>query len=493
MRRRCTGRGRHNARQGERKDLVDITSEVDNYAATALLRNVKISWPRSQEHIETYVKDQLSKREASTLEGIIVGSICANDRFVHIKRVDDTICKCGCPKQTVEHIFWECIFPQIANIRNIYRPIVEELSQLLRCYHPNVLATKSFRCNGLMEEDYRVIDGEADLVTPVNDPVAQPLLACFTIIILEWWQNGFRRAFSDGARHNPKDDRLGRAAYAVFYGFDHPWNTSAPIQGIDQSAYRSELRGVISAIEHADIPTWVTLDNKAVCDTAALLCRGLVADTTRMSSSDHWERLRTAILRRPIGFFKVSWIKGHLDKYPEYIIQGLFIQQEADWHIECDKIASTESNKHRLPNHVQAEECAQLRIKLSLVVHSMDVDIWRCAVQHLDVVSETLAKWLLDPNPTPSGPRAALHARCSVPSEAPAAAPAPDPGVVALLLRRARALGEGRAGEVGLALAPSERFSFLKELYPAYSWGIPSLGNCRRRPSAPYKNHLEPS
>ena len=91
-----------------------------------------------------------------------------------------------------------------------------------------------------------------------------------------------------------------------------------------------------------------------------------------------------------IGYFKISWIKGHLDK-PEnkhYLDIGLFTAKEVQYHIEVDKLASSKANNWTIPKKLIEASC--YRMQLSALVQSMYIDIWRVAMQELDVLSEEL-------------------------------------------------------------------------------------------------------
>ena len=263
--------------------------------------------------------------------------------------VTDTKCKCGCPKQTIEHIFWECTDNGLADIRGKYFKAIDDIHTLLLCVQPNVLNTKTYKHTGLLPEDERVHEAEAKLGESINHTIDQPKVNLNQHANLEWWQMGYRRCFSDGARNYPDDNRRGRAAFAVFYGFDHPWNIARPVCGFDQTAYRAELSGCSYALETAEVPTWLALDNESVVMTAAMLARGHDVLDDKIQSYDLWLRVRKAINKHYIGYFCITWIKGHMDKHPEYIRDGIHTQTEADWHIECDKHAGSAAHKAGVP------------------------------------------------------------------------------------------------------------------------------------------------
>ena len=345
--------------------------------------------------IEGLIQYDLTKRDRSMLSALIAGSASAKDRLFHIGRVDNTTCICGCPKQTIEHILWDCPHEEVKKVRDQYFKHIEGVHVSLQCVQCNMIDNKAYRNTSLMAEDGALLEEEAKLSITVEDPVQYPpKMVSNKDSDLECWQEGYRRVFTDGARHHPDDNRLGRASYTVFYGFGDSRNTAGVLHGVDQTPYRAELRGALAALEQADVPTWVTLDNEAVVTTASIICRGYKVKLDKMSSRDLWERLERAVQRHPPGYFVISWIKGHIDQHPEYVNEGKFTQREADWHIECDRLASEKSNSHQI--HDIAYQGAILRIKISLLTQTMFFKIWKVAIAHLGVVSEELAERLLN-------------------------------------------------------------------------------------------------
>ena len=136
---RCNGAGR----KGDRNDVSDITSDIDIYAANAC-NKVKVEWAKGpMTEYSELVNYDLSRVEFKLVDLIIAGSICANDKLIHMGHVTDTKCKCGCPKQTIEHIFWGCIESGLADIRGKYYRAIEDIHTLLLCVQPNVLNTKT--------------------------------------------------------------------------------------------------------------------------------------------------------------------------------------------------------------------------------------------------------------------------------------------------------------------------------------------------------------
>ena len=133
---------------------------------------------------------------------------------------------------------------------------------------PGATKTRLFRHTSLLPEDQRLCEIEESLSQGHLDKPAAGRAVNYDHYDREWWSQGFRRVFTDGSRVYPQDHRISRGGFAVFYGIDHPWNLACKLEGYDLTPYRAELRACLHVVEHADVYTWITLDNEAVVNTA---------------------------------------------------------------------------------------------------------------------------------------------------------------------------------------------------------------------------------
>ncbi len=88
--------------------------------------------------------------------------------------------------------------------------------------------------------------------------------------------------YTDGGSKNPEHRPIRRAAYGVFYGDGHRWNVAAPLIGRTQTVPRAELRAVLAALEWANEPVEVVLDNKWVVDGVTNLWDRVKNETERL-------------------------------------------------------------------------------------------------------------------------------------------------------------------------------------------------------------------
>eukprot|EP00660_Eupelagonema_oceanica_P017647 gene17646-8820_t len=76
--------------------------------------------------------------------------------------------------------------------------------------------------------------------------------------------------FTDGACTDNQDGRFRRAGYGVFWGFRHPGNVAAALEGDQQTNNAAELMAVIVAIERGPARVEVRTDSQYVYDGCLL-------------------------------------------------------------------------------------------------------------------------------------------------------------------------------------------------------------------------------
>ncbi len=101
--------------------------------------------------------------------------------------------------------------------------------------------------------------------------------------------------YTDGGCRHPEHRRIRRAAYGVYYGRNHPWNKASRLKGRTQTVPRAELRALLAALEWAEEPTEVVLDNLWVVKGAQMLVQGHSAGV--LSHQDLWRRVEAEIDR----------------------------------------------------------------------------------------------------------------------------------------------------------------------------------------------------
>ena len=117
--------------------------------------------------------------------------------------------------------------------------------------------------------------------------------------------------------------------------------------------------------------------DESVVNTAILICRKVVVDISKLQCPDLWERMKNAVNKRPYGFFRITWIKGHLDKKRHFIDAGLFDVESMEQHKIVDEMASRQAVLHvgkTIGSRV--EKGALARKKLCQLTQMMYLRIW---------------------------------------------------------------------------------------------------------------------
>ena len=112
-------------------------------------------------------------------------------------------------------------------------------------------------------------------------------------VVAEHWFDIRLRVWSGGACANQAEPRRRRAGWALFYGPNHPWNHSRPLQGYVQTSDRAELQGIVAAVERhtwSIVPMDLSQDNLANVESACRLRR--TPQIPAQTNVDSWQRLQ---------------------------------------------------------------------------------------------------------------------------------------------------------------------------------------------------------
>ena len=215
----------------------------------------------------------------------------------------------GFTLRELEHLFWKCERQPIVDIRKRYVKAIDEHVGRLGAWGQRAVSTMAFRTTSIIEEHEDITHFNAHR-QPFDLRPHRAL--AFIVHQSEWWQEGYRRTFSDGSVQHPDNQRLAAGGFAVFHGVGHPRNFSKALGGRQQTPYRAGLAGLVYAVQTAWTPTWITLDSEAVVNQAILFLHTRVPAVSG-NALDLWKRFKEAVLDRPFYYFRVTWIKGHLD------------------------------------------------------------------------------------------------------------------------------------------------------------------------------------
>jgi len=251
---------------------------------------------------------------------------------------------------------------------------LDDLIEELRCKGHNIRECEAFKSSGIMPEEEgscipTVTAETINHIKPIRDYNDD-------LYDQEWWEEGYRRMFSDAGCTHPDDLRRQQTVIANYYGPNHPYNETDKLKGNDQTPYRGELYGMLNSMEQAEVQTWITLDNESVVDQGDLLARGHYQLDTKINCYDLWTRVRNINSLRGPNYFKVTWIKGHLDNDANkaYITANIITPKEIEWHIETDDMATVAKRPYYLSGH--GEDKIFLRMEIAMLAQTSYVKIW---------------------------------------------------------------------------------------------------------------------
>lgn len=314
-------------------------------------------------------------------------------------------------------------------------------------------STHAFENTTVLNEDPRLIAANVAL-SAEKDPVPGIMGLNHEWKDTEWWQHGYRRAFTDGGADNPELPHIRRAGYGVYVGKDHPCNVAKPLTGRGQTVYEAELRAVLEATSMTDVPTWITSDNEAVVNTADQVFRGnFDIITMDIRCRTLWLMLVKLVKERPYGFFMITWIRSHLNA-DEAISDDMvhFSKQEIQWNNHADRLATDGKNANALDYHIR--DAALMRMRLCMIAQSMCVEIWIRKI--LDLAQEEMENLGEEEDPWGNGPIGFDDESGDPP------APEQQPGE------------EEVEEEVNPMSRINERLSVYMSKYPMYAWRIPT-------------------
>ena len=172
---------------------------------------------------EEKVVHKLSARDSGRLQYLQSGSLYIGKRAQHAGLTDTAGCElCASPQPcNARHAYWECSHPEVKRIRDGFLPGISKcVNQNSSC---NLFEHNPFMHCGIVPEDENLLRARNDLQSVVLEP--QNVQSYNEVASdKEWWEDGFRRVFSDSGVAVPDDRRFSRMVAANYYGQDHSEN-----------------------------------------------------------------------------------------------------------------------------------------------------------------------------------------------------------------------------------------------------------------------------
>ena len=385
--------------QPDRKDMQDLTTQLDFDACRALLLGK--TYPGSSRPSQHSQQDSdtprnpaeaagepLSGLERHRLKTILTGSVRTNHRLAAAGIIESPGCNfCAeCIREDHEHLFWHCPGPGgvYKRIRDHWLPLAQQVqAKMVQCV--NFFEIRCLRHHGLLPADPRFAQAW-DKIPQVDESDPEPPDVDPGGLSDRWVQSGYEIVITDGATTRQENHILRRSGFGLFYGMGDPRNSSDPLATFSQQPYRAELRAVLRAFRWARWPTWVWLDNAAVVHVVNQMLQG----NHRCPSvqGDLWVRMVELISEAPADFFRCSWKKGHATD--EIIAAGVLTREEAARQANADILAT--QGARLCDFDPRLVDYATQRIQLTMLVQRMLLDIWTARLEHERATALALAE-----------------------------------------------------------------------------------------------------
>ena len=301
-----------------RPDMQGIEEGVERDLTTCLLNSGK-----------------LSPYQCALLRAILAGAVWTQERLHRARLAPSATCLfCGEGlDEDHEHMWWKC--KAWSDIRT-------------RCLGKRCLDTSSWppclKVCGVVPDSYNVANTkEVDPMPAVIDlTVCEPDPEQRAGPYGELWASGAVVVYTDGAaKHNQK--RLLRyAGVGAFWGYDHPFNISRPLEGTEQTNNRAELAAVIATLQIELRQVEIRTDSKYVADGVAQhrfkwRAAGWQRNGRPMRNADLWTQLDSLIEEREPAAVKITKVKGHTTE--EEVLQGMVLKIDKAGNDAADALA----------------------------------------------------------------------------------------------------------------------------------------------------------
>jgi ribonuclease HI len=226
---------------------------------------------------------------------------------------------CGVGVETLQHRWWEC---------QAWNEVRMEAGMQVRQLHEGFQNFPAVWECGIPLQSLAAIPPPQGGIGVVEIPVTELPVKCWT----------------DGACTEPRDPRVRRAGWGLWLAPGHAWNSSGPLLGQEQTAYRAELRAIVAALEKFAGEVNVASDNESAVNAAKLVMQDPGISTVTWPHNDLWMRLRNAVQHRP-GRIQIRWVKGHRFEEGHH-------DNDAIGNHYADELADRGAKTHEVPQHV---------------------------------------------------------------------------------------------------------------------------------------------
>ena len=329
---------------------------------------------------------KLTPYEQALLRSILSGSIWTQDRLHRAKLALSPVCPYCSTGATEdhEHLWWKC--PAWQDVRQMYAEACELDSEALPA---------CMRCCGLLPVDYTIglssrrprqkpteLEAEVEVIDLTRDSSEDGSTAPRTGQYRELTINGRIVVYTDGAARNNQHKLLRYSGCGAYWGPGHPFNVSAPIEGVEQTNNRAELAAVVTTLQIEVRPVEVRTDSKYVYDgvsqhRAKWRKNNWTIKGRKMRNADLWAQLDHILEARPVESVQITKIRGHTTTHD--VFQGTVTLHDKEGNDAADALAVAGAfrNKWRDASqslHAQLHTTAQVqRMMVSILQRRLKI------------------------------------------------------------------------------------------------------------------------
>lgn len=349
----------HNPKRRVRKDMEGL--QIPDFQATTALLKGRVPY---------------KLKIAEGAEKTILGSIISG-AFIPLSGLTMATCwhdvRCPfCKMQVREnkiHVFWIC--PAWAKEREPYINMLKGRGvKFNKDGTPsNSEFTQAMLCCGIINEDPQITKEQGKLKAEHYTPQPAPIRS-EKDRQKEARENGRLKAASDGSGCHPREGRIRRCGYSLYFGPDHPWNVSLPLRGQQQTTPRAELRAILEIFPSLQEPITLLVDCSYVVNGYHLLQE--TGEVPAGAHQDLWKTIKKQVSKLPEKeWLEVQKVNAHLTL--KDVKQGKITKQHFDLNEGADSTAKEGAKQNLVPEEVAKQ--LYRRVALATITQKMFLKI----------------------------------------------------------------------------------------------------------------------
>jgi len=352
-----------------RRDMVGIEDGIDRGASLQLLDATDL--------------DVAAKGKLRT---ILSGGVWTQERASRAYRHTSAVCPfCSTgEEEDHEHLWWRC--PTWSHIRACHSAAMEHWSPAWPpCFKwcgimpaagvvtrstEDKAAEQQFSAGQLGtggDEVVSVSSGSSPALSPRSGRETEHGELCI---------DGFVVVYTDGACRDNQDRAKRVAGVGAFWGEQHPFNISEPLNGCEQSNNRAELTAVIRALQLEVRAVEVRSDSTYVVDginkrLAKWKRQGFATKTGMVKNHDLWKILDGLLSARERISWKITKVRGHASA--REVREGKVDSMDKEGNDWADALAVAGCNAQSSDWRLRQSLAARLRICRATQLMMVDI------------------------------------------------------------------------------------------------------------------------